>query len=384
MSPSNKLDQVSASLSSFNRQQIEYLQERILSDQERITELDSAINRASTEDELASLRDEKTALEKSISERQQAYLGLAALLDKNTMPNSLTVIEPAQASNYRIRPRVELNTILSGLLGLVLAFVLVFVLDYLDDTINSLDDFHETVNLPLLGVIGKIHGKNNTDKLITKQQMFSSVAESYRMIRSRIGFKFGDAPKKAIAVVSAMPGEGKSITAANLAIAMAQAGMKTILVDNDLRRPVIHQLFNVENAAGMADLLISQKIKVKDCLLKTQIDNLQILPSGKRIPDTTERLSTRRLSEVIAQLKDASDVVIFDSPPALLVADTSLLCNQVDGVILVVRAGKSKRRQVKQAISDLERAEANLMGCIVNQPVKNGSFDSYKSYNNAS
>jgi capsular exopolysaccharide synthesis family protein len=204
------------------------------------------------------------------------------------------------------------------------------------------------------------------------------------MIRSRIGFKLGDSPKKSIAVVSPMPGEGKSITAANLAIVMAQAGLRTILVDADLRRSTLHQIFKVDNTVGLADLLTSQKIKPSDCLIKTEVENLRLITSGKRIADTTERLGTRRLSQLMTELKNASDVVIFDSPPELLVADASLLCNQVDGVILVVRAAKSKRRWIQQTILDIEKADANLMGCIVNQPLNNGSFDTYKTYKYAS
>jgi len=384
LSPNNRLDTVDESLSTFNHQQIKYLQERILSEQKRIEQIEVAIQNADSSAESTNLRNEKTDLERSIADREQIYLGLVALVDKNTKPNSLTIIEPAQSSNYRIRPRVALNTILGGMLGLVVAIGLVFLLDYLDDTFNSLEDFYQSVNLPVFGVIGKIRGKSSSDKLITHQEMFSPISESYRMIRSRIGFKFGDSPKKSIAVVSAMPGEGKSITAANLAIVMAQAGLNTILVDADLRRSVVHQIFNVENDTGMADLLTSQKVKVNDCLRKTPIDNLRIITGGKRIPDTTERLGTRRLSQVMTELKNASDVVIFDSPPELLVADTSVLCNRVDGVVLVVRAGKSKRRWIQQTILDLEKANANLMGCIVNQPTNSGSFDTYKAYKYAS
>jgi non-specific protein-tyrosine kinase len=384
LSPNNRLDSVDESLSDFNRQQIAYLQGKILSDQKRIEQIEVAIQNADSSAESSNLQNEKTTLEKLIGEREQIYLGLVTLVDKNTMPNSLTIIEPAQSSNYRIRPRVELNTILGGMLGLVLALGLVFLIDYLDDTFNSLEDFYQSVNLPVFGVIGKIRGKNSSDKLITQQEMFSPISESFRMIRSRIGFKFGDSPKQSIIVVSAMPGEGKSITAANLAIVMAQAGLNTILVDADLRRSVVHQIFNVENEMGMADLLTSQKVKVNDCLRKTHIDNLRIITGGKRIPDATEQLGARRLSQVMTELKNASDVVIFDSPPELLVADTALLCNRADGVLLVVRAGKSKRRWIQQTILDMEKANANLMGCIVNQNLNNGAFDSYKSYKYAS
>jgi tyrosine-protein kinase len=383
LSPKNSLDE-DDSVSTFNRQQIEYLQAEILSQQKRIQEIDIAMQSIRSPTALAELRDEKATLERLNADRQQNYLALVTLVNKSTTPNSLTVIEPAQASDYRIRPRVQLNTIFSGVAGLILALGLAFVLDYLDDTYKSLEDFYQSINLTVFGVIGRIQGKKASDKLITQLGPFSPIVESYRMIRSRIDFKMGDSLKKAIVVVSPMPGEGKSITAANLAIVTAQAGLNTILVDADLRRPSVHQIFGVDNEIGMTDLLRSQKVKVNDCLKKTYVDNLQVITSGKQIPDTTERLATKRLSEVLTELKKVSDVVFFDSAPAMLVADTALLSKQADGVILLIQAGKSKRRLIQQTIWDMEKAKANLMGCIVNQPGKNNTFSMYKPDENTS
>jgi succinoglycan biosynthesis transport protein ExoP len=384
LSPKNRLGNEDESFSTFNHQQIEYLQAEILSEQKRIREIDIAMQNIPSATTLAELRDEKLTLERLNADREQNYLALVTLVNKNTTPNSLTVIEPAQASNYRVRPRVQLNTILSGVVGLILALGLAFVLDYLDDTYKSLEDFYQSLNLTVFGVIGKIQGKKDSDKLITQMGPFSPIVESYRMIRSRIDFKMGDSSKKAIVVISPMPGEGKSITAANLAIVTAQAGLNTILVDADLRRPSVHQIFGVDNEIGMTDLLRSQKVKVNDCLKKTYVDNLQIITSGKQIPDTTERLATKRLAEIVTELKKVSDVVFFDSAPAMLVADTALLSKQVDGVILLIQAGKSKRRWIQQTIWDMEKAKANLMGCIVNQPRKNNTFSMYKPYENTS
>jgi succinoglycan biosynthesis transport protein ExoP len=380
LSPKSGSNNEDESLSTFNRQQIQYLQEKIISEQKRIQVIENSIQRARDSAQITELENEKAALERLNADREQNYLALATLVNKTTTPNSLTVIEPAQASNYPIRPRVQLNTLLSGMLGLLVAVGLVFLLDYFDDTYKSLEDFYESLNLTVFGVIGKIQGKTDSDKLIPQLGPFSSTVEAYRMIRSRIDFKLGDSSKKTILVVSPMPREGKSITTANLAIITAQAGLRTILVDTDLRRPSVHELFGVDNEIGMTDLLKSQKVKVNDCLKNTYIDNLQIITSGKQIPDTTERLATKRLSEIVTELKKVSDVVFFDSAPAMLVADTVLLSNQVDGVILLIQAGKSKRRLIKQTIWDMEKAKANLMGCIVNQPHKNNTFAMYRPY----
>ncbi len=384
LSPKSGSNNESESISTFNRQQIEYLQEKIVSEQRRIQVLENSIqNRNSDSPQITELENEKAALERLNADREQNYLALVTLVNKDTTPNSLTVIEPAQASNYPIRPRIQLNTLLSGMVGLIVALGFVFLLDYFDDTYKSLEDFYQSLNLTVFGVIGKIQGKTDSDKLIPQLGQFSSTVEAYRMIRSRMDLKLGDSLKKTILVVSPMPGEGKSITTANLAIITAQAGLRTILVDTDLRRPSVHELFDVDNEIGMTDLLKSQKVKVNDCLKKTYIDNLQIITSGKQIPDTTERLATKRLSEIMTELKKVSDVVFFDSAPAMLVADTVLLSNQVDGVVLLIQAGKTKRRLIKQTIWDMEKANANLMGCIVNQPHKNNTFAMYRPYENS-
>ncbi len=206
LSPKSGSNNENESVSTFNRQQIEYLQEKILSEQSRIQVLENSIqNRNSDSPQITALENEKAALERLNADREQNYLALVTLVNKDTTPNSLTVIEPAQASNYSIRPRVQLNTLLSGMLGLILALGLVFLLDYFDDTYRSLEDFYQSLNLTVFGVIGKIQGKTNSEKLITQLGPFSSTVEAYRMIRSRMDFKLGDSSKKTILVVSSMP-----------------------------------------------------------------------------------------------------------------------------------------------------------------------------------
>jgi capsular exopolysaccharide synthesis family protein len=279
-----------------------------------------------------------------------------------------------------VRPRVQLNAIVGGGVGMILALGLIFLLDFLDDTYRSLKDFSQSEEVNILGSIRRIKGKKLSDKIIAQLQPHSPITESYRIIRSRIRFKRGDNPARSIMVTSSMPEEGKSLTAANLAVVFAQANFKTVIVDADLRHPVLHELFEVENEAGLGDVLSSHAMKVDECIKNTPVDNLQILTSGKALPDPSGRLGSGRMEEIIMDLKKIAEIVIFDSPPVLVFADAIALSRRIDGIIVVIKAGKSKRSAINQTLLDLQNANANLLGSIFNQSPKSDTFSVNKVY----
>jgi capsular exopolysaccharide synthesis family protein len=199
------------------------------------------------------------------------------------------------------------------------------------------------------------------------------------MIRSNIQFMSVDQPAKSIVVTSSSPGEGKSTTAANLGIVLAQAGLKTVVVDADLRRPTQHEIFQVPNLGGLTDLLCSSGSEIQSHLRPTNVDNLSVMTSGVLPPNPAELLSSQRMKQLIAHLAELADVVIYDSPPVLLVTDATVLSNRVDGTILVTKAGKTRQGLVRQAVSVLRQAGANLLGGVINQVVEKRG-DSYHSY----
>jgi capsular exopolysaccharide synthesis family protein len=253
------------------------------------------------------------------------------------------------------------------------------LLDYLDDTLKSPDDLSQVLGLTALGSISRINGRNYRDKLITSQDLFSPTAEAYRMIRTNIQFMSVDQPANSIVITSSLPGEGKSVTAANLGIVIAQAGHKTIIVDADLRKPTQHQIFQVPNLVGLTDLLRSTESEIESYLRKTDTDNLYIISSGTLPPNPAELLSSQRMRQVIANLNEVADVVIYDSPPALIVTDATVLSKQVNGAILVTRAGKTRSGVVKQTISNLRQASVHLLGGVINQAAaKRGGY--YQPY----
>jgi len=365
---------------SFNREQIINLQERIVAGQQRLSEIDGAINNSVSEVELTALQQEKTALEGLIIEWERNYTQLLTLTEPRRDPTQLSVVEPAHTSNRMIRPRILLNTLLGGAIGMILALGLIFLLDFLDDTYRSLKDFPRPEDVNILGSIRKIRGQKLSDKIIAHLEPHSPITESYRIIRSRLPFKRGDNLARSIMVTSSMPEEGKSVTAANLAVVFAQANYKTVIVDADLRHPVLHKAFNVENEAGLGDMLSSRGMRIEDCIKNTSVNNLQILTSGEPLPDPSSQLGSERMEQILRDLKKIAEIVIFDTPPALVFADAITLSRRIDGIIMVIQAGKSTRSAVNQTLLDLQNANANLLGSIFNQSPKGDTFSVNRVY----
>ena len=380
LSPSSSEGAENQLTNSFNREQITNLQERIVNGQKRLAEIETAINNSISEFELTALQQEKTNLEGLIIEWERNYTQLLTLTEPKRDPTRLTVVEPAHSGNRMIRPLVQLNSIVGGGVGMILALGLIFLLDFLDDTYRSLKDFPQSEEVNILGSIRRIKGKKLSEKIIAQLQPHSPITESYRIIRSRIRFKRGDNPAGSIMVTSSMPEEGKSLTAANLAVVFAQANFKTVIVDADLRHPVLHELFEVENEAGLGDVLSSHAMRVEECIKNTPVDNLQILTSGKALPDPSGQLGSERMEEIIMDLKKIAEIVIFDSPPVLVFADAIALSRRIDGIIVVIKAGKSKRSAINQTLLDLQNANANLLGSIFNQSPRSDTFAVNKVY----
>jgi non-specific protein-tyrosine kinase len=212
-------------------------------------------------------------------------------------------------------------------------------------------------------------------ELITLANPRSAVAEAYRTLRTNIQLSSLDQPLRTLLVASAGADEGKSTTLANLAVTFAQAGRRTILVDSDLRRPSLHVLFGTPNDQGLTTMLLQDDAPAP--LLDTPIEGLRLLPSGPVPPNPSELLASRRLEGAIAWLRDAADLVLFDSPPALAVSDAAVLSRRVDGVVLVLSAGRTRREHAARARQVLERAGARLLGVVLNNASVEDAVYSY-------
>ena len=204
----------------------------------------------------------------------------------------------------------------------------------------------------------------------------SPVAEAYRTLRNNVQLSNVDNPVRSLLVSSASQDEGKSTTLANLGVTFAQAGNRVVLVDCDLRRPTLHKLFGVPNDKGLTSMLLADQSAALP-LLDTPVEGLRLLPSGPPPPNPSELLGSKRLETAIARLQEEADLLLFDSPPVLVVSDAAVLARRVDAVLLVVSAGKTKRDQASRARQVFDRTGARILGVVLNNARLDASVYSY-------
>lgn len=223
----------------------------------------------------------------------------------------------------------------------------------------------------------KIRTTDPARKLIATLDPKSPISEQYRTIRTNIQYSSIDKELKTLMVTSSGPGEGKSTTAANLAVVFAQLGKKVLLVDADLRKPTVHRTFAVNNLYGFTTVLTKQAT-LASTVLETEEKDLYILTSGPVPPNPAELLSSKSMEQFIEEARELFDYVIFDTPPLLAVADPQILANKVDGSVLVVFSGKTEIDQAKKAKELLANAQSKLVGVVLNhKEVKNNDYYYY-------
>lgn len=215
------------------------------------------------------------------------------------------------------------------------------------------------------------------EQLIALRDPRSPAAEAYRTLRTNIQFSSLDRPLRTLLVTSTAPDEGKSTTLANLAVTMAQAEQRVLLVDCDLRRPSLHTLFGLPNEVGLTSLLLQESRDLP--AQPTEVPGLLVLTSGPLPPRPADILGSRRMEEVIARLREAADVVLFDTPPVVAVTDAAVLATRVDGVLLVFRAGATRRDRAREARRRLEKVNANIVGVVLTDVQNDSAYEYYGS-----
>ncbi|MES2708373.1 MAG: polysaccharide biosynthesis tyrosine autokinase [Verrucomicrobiota bacterium] len=299
---------------------------------------------------------------------------------KTTVSESLPrepiqVHEVAKPNNTPARPNVPLLLGIGAGLGLILGLMLAFFLEYLDTSVKTLDDVEHYLGVPVLAVIPKDVG------VLHKQSGMSPDAEAYRILRTNIEFNRKSADANAITIVSGGAGEGKSTTLVNLAYICAQGGYNTLMIDGDLRRPKLHTFFDINNSVGLTNYLTTA-LQLEDVILQTPIENLYFMPSGILPADAAGILNSRRMSELIADVKNRFDLVLIDSPPILGVSDASVLASEVDLTMIVIQHRKLPRTMLLRVKQAIENVGGNLLGVVLNNvDVRSDSqYQYYTSY----
>ena len=294
-------------------------------------------------------------------------------LRETAQPSPIRVLSEATVNPSYIRPKRPLIIFMSGLAGLFLGVCFALLAEFMDDRVNAPEDARRLLGVPALGYIPRIEKE---EQRLLSADRGGSLLESYRVLRSNVRFAAVGEPLNSMMVTSTTPGEGKSLTAANLAIAMALDGRKVILVDADLRRPTIHEKFGVRNTPGLTNVLVGS-MSIDKALQDTEIENLQLMTSGPIPPNPAELLNSRAFEQVHEMLKERADLVIFDSPPCLSVADAQVLAANVDGLVYVVQLGSTKKSALKHGHELLKQARAKVLGIVYNKVQVDGRRNDY-------
>ncbi len=302
---------------------------------------------------------------------------------ENIKMDNIRFVDKAEVPFFPVRPKRGRDLFLACLLGLLGAFSLTLFLEYLDQGINGPEDIKHHLHIPSLGIIplGEASTAEDTDNYLeTINAPRSQISESYRGIRTNILFSLADKEPQSILITSALAQEGKTTTAANLAIVMAQFGYKVVLVDSDFHRPRVRKLFSVPQEEGLSNLLIGNK-EIKEALFETYVKNLYVIPSGPIPPNPSEILGSKRMQVLVSQLKLHFNKIIVDSSPIVPLSDSLVMAKSVDGVVLVVRAGKTPRKVVRVAVEKFEGIQVPILGAVLNSvEVKHAGYYYSRQY----
>lgn len=330
-------------------------------------------------------RNERDRLERLATRYQTTYNNLSKSLEDLRLAEAQTsdnivLTTPAQPATSPIRPRVFNNTVLALVLGALLGLAIAFLIEYLDDTVKTPDQIRDFTGLPTLGTVVLLAGDTPNERLVARLAPKSLGAEAYRVLRTNLQFSSLDKTLTTLACTSAQPGEGKSTTIANLAVVMAQADKRVILVDADLRRPSIHRLLKLPNNVGLSTALLDKVRSPEVYLQDTDVPNLRVMTTGPIPPNPAEMLNSARMHEMIEFLKAQADIVLFDTPPVLAVADTSILASQVDGTLLVLWTGRTRADLLVQASERLQSVGGMQLGVVLNKLAQRKSGYYYNTY----
>ena len=354
--------------------------------------------------QLSRLERDRSVLSETYSLLRQKYE--EARINQASQLGKIREVDYALPPGGANSPNAQLNLLVGLLLAVGFAVAIPLLLEYLDFRINSIEEI-EKANLALVGIIPSIgsapskkqksgngNGRNKKSgefwssqdskiqqrRLIIDEDPKSPIAEAYRSLRTNVIYSSSSKPIKSILISSPGPGEGKTTTICNLAIAFANLGKRTLLIDTDLRKPVIHKVFKAPRSPGITDYLSNVTENFDDVIQESRIQNLSIVPAGISPPNPSELLGSKRMQELVANLEIEWDMVLFDSPPMVAVTDATLVSKEIDGIILVVKAGGTDKRAFRRTLTILQNVNAPVIGAVFNGATGKSSYGSYSYY----
>ncbi len=297
---------------------------------------------------------------------------------------SINTIDTAKVYNTPVAPNTMKNTVIGAVAGFMLIVLIIFLIDFFDNTIKDTDALGKKYNKAIIGDIqafGDSKKKKDADddyvKLTDKDTPFH-IIESYKSIRTNLSFALSTVEKKTFVVSSANPGEGKSTTSANIAIAIAQSGSHVLLIDADMRKSVQHKIFELVNKKGLSTA-VSKMHTPDECIQKNVMENLDVMTAGPIPPNPSELLASEMMEQMLNELSEKYDAILIDTPPVNVVTDAMELAKSVSGIVLVVRYGRTTDEDVDNVFKRVELANMNLLGFILNG-VKSKHAGYYSKY----
>jgi capsular exopolysaccharide synthesis family protein len=343
---------------------------------------------ASTNAEALAVNDkliEYKVLSREVETNRQLYDALIKKIKEQNIIEqvrsaNVLLVEKPEKSGTPVSPRTARNLIVSIILGLVGGIGLAFFVEYLDQTIKNPEEAEAKLGVSVLGMIPLIETTEYPIEKLVEKEPLSPFTENYKAIRTALLLSAADQPPKRILITSAQPGEGKTVTAINLATAIAQSEYKVLLIDADLRKPRIYKALGLHNSKGLSTYLAGASDM--DIIQPGPVANLSVIPSGPVPPNPSELLSSNRLNFMIRALSEEYDILIFDTAPLLSVTDGLILSKVLDGTVIVARAGKTNYDDVKRAIKGLTDLNAHMLGVVINafDTKKNEYYYRYYNY----
>jgi len=295
--------------------------------------------------------------------------------------NNIRVVDPASVPVKPIKPRIVITLLLGAFGGLAVAIGLALFVNYLDDSIKTQDDVETYLHLPFLGYVPNIKSNSVVERdLQSHLHPQSNASESFRTVRAAIALGGKAGKMRVLTVTSTIPSEGKSLVASNLAIVTAQTGLKTLLIDSDMRRPSVHKAFQLHSPVGLAAYLMEKTQSVDELIHSTDVPNLDVVCCGATPSQPSELLGSRRMMQLMQEISKRYDRIIMDCPPVSAVSDPLVLSAMADGVVYVTKFNKIRREHARKSVQRIADAGIHICGVILNDIDFEGRDSYYYSY----